>query len=67
MIHEPNLPDLDTFDLKSFARGVVLSGILAAADDPGVMKERVLLARQCGFLSDEETSEWIARHGLEAA
>lgn len=67
MIHEPPLPDYETFDLAAFARGVVLSGILAASDDPGVMKERVMLARGCGFLSDDETAEWIARHGLEAA
>jgi hypothetical protein len=58
--HEP-------FDLAAFARGVVLNGILAAGDDKPVMKERVLLARQCGFLTDDETAAWIAEHGLENA
>lgn len=60
MQHEP-------FDLAAFARQTVLQGILAAADDKGVMKERVMLARSCGFLNDDETRDWIARHGLEAA
>lgn len=53
--------------LASFARKVVLDGIRAAADDKGVMKERVMLARQCGFLDDTETRAWIVRYGLEAA
>lgn len=60
---EPSQP----FDLSSFARKVVLQGIHAATDDKGVMKERVMLARECGFLSDDETREMIVKHGLEAA
>jgi hypothetical protein len=66
--HEPLPPRADKpFDLSSFARGVVLSGIEAVADDPAEMKHRIMLARQCGFLSDAETAEWIRKNGLEAA
>lgn len=60
-------PSSEKFDLAGFARGVVLSGIEAVADDKAEMKFRIMLARQCGFLSDEETAEWIARFGLGAA
>jgi hypothetical protein len=68
MRHEPMLPrDDKPFDLSSFARGVVLSGIEAVADDPGEMKHRIMLARQCGFLSDAETADWIRKNGLEGA
>lgn len=64
---EPVLPADSSFDMRSFARKVVLRGILAATDGKGVMKERVMLARECGFLDDAETRAWIVRHGLEAA
>lgn len=57
----------DPFSFDAFAREVVLSGIRAASDDKGVMKERIMLARDCGFLSDDETRAWITRYGLEAA
>lgn len=63
---DPGLPQLETFDLSAFARAVVLQGIEAVADDKSEMKHRIMLARQCGFLSDDETREWIVRHGLEA-
>jgi len=44
---EPILPRQDKpFSLDTFARDVVLSGILAVADDPSEMKERIMLARQ---------------------
>lgn len=68
MRHEPMLPRADKpFDLPSFARAVVLSGIEAVADDKSEMKHRITLARQCRFFSDVETRAWIVRHGLEAA
>lgn len=68
MRHESMLPRSDKpFDLSGFARGVVLSGIEAVADDPSEMKHRIMLARQCGFLSDDETAEWIAKWGLREA
>lgn len=64
---EPRAPKPQPFDLSAFARDVVLQGILAAADDKSIMKERVMLARECGFLSDDETREWVVRHGLKHA
>lgn len=68
MLHDPGLPTLDgPFDLGAFARAVVRQGIEAVADDPAEMKERIMLARQCGMLSDEETAAMIRKHGLEAA
>jgi hypothetical protein len=65
---EPILPRADRpFNLAAFARQVVLSGIEAVADDKSEMKHRVMLARQCGFLSDQETRERIVKYGLEEA
>ena len=55
------------FDLSDFARSVVLAGILDAADDKGVMKERLMLAYECGHLTQEETRQWVRDYGLEAA
>jgi hypothetical protein len=52
------------FDLAAFARSCVLGGILAAADDPSEMKERICRAWQHGHLTAEEAHEWIVRHGL---
>lgn len=57
----------DSFDLSAFTRDVVLSGILAVTDDKAEMNHRIMLARQCGFVSDEETAAWIAEHGLKHA
>lgn len=55
------------FDLSAFARSTVLGGILEAADDKSEMKFRVMLARECGHLSDEETRRWVVEYGLESA
>jgi hypothetical protein len=67
MIHEPPLPQLDTFDLGAFARAVTRQGIEAVADDPAEMKERIMLARQCGMLTDDEATEMIRANKLEGA
>lgn len=64
---EPRREADKPFDLRAFNRDMVLRGIEWAADDPSEMKERIFLARQCGFLSDDETRAWIVKHGLEAA
>ena len=56
----------ETFDLAEFARLTVLRGI-DAADSPADMKARIMLARQCGFLSDAECEEWIIAKRLEEA
>ena len=48
----------------SFARLVVLGGIDAAMGDPSEMKQRIMLARQCGFLDDQDTADWLWLAGL---
>lgn len=63
MIHENPAP---AFCLATFAGRVVIDGIVAARNDPSEEKWRIMLARQCGFLTDEETEEWIAMAGLRA-
>ena len=60
-------PFSPTFDLAAFAQRIVIAGIKNARQDPTEMKQRILLARQCGFLSDDETEEWIAMAGLAEA
>ena len=42
-----------------FTRLIVLSGIDAAMGDPAEMKRRILLARSCGFLNDDEAEDWL--------
>ena len=57
-----------TFDLAAFAKRIVVAGIKNARAGPdGELKERVMLARSCGFLSDEETEFYIAAWGLREA
>jgi len=63
----PSQRESGAFDLKAFAKRTVEQGILAASDDPAEMKFRIMLARQHGHLSDDETRLWITQHGLEAA
>lgn len=55
-----------TFDLAEFARLTVLRGI-DSAECRADMKARIMLARQCGFLTDGECEEWIIAKGLEEA
>lgn len=49
---------------RAFARLVVLGGIDAAMGNPFEMKRRIMLARQCGFLDDDETEHWLIAAGL---
>lgn len=62
MIHEPE--PTPTFDLASFAARIVWAGVRNARHDPAEMKERIMLARQCGFLTDVETDVLIPALGL---
>lgn len=55
------------FDLKDFAQRAVLAGIHQAVDDPSEMKFRIMLARDCGHLTDTQAREMIVAHKLEAA
>lgn len=56
-----------TFHLGDFCRRVVVAGVKAKGISDEECKARIMLARQYGFLSDEETEEWIAIAGLAAA
>lgn len=64
MKHDQPVP---TFNLADFVRRIVIAGIKNARKDPSEMKQRIMLARQCGFLDDEETEWWIAANGLVVA
>lgn len=55
-----------SFDLAAFAKRTVLGGI-DAATNKAERKERIMLARQCGFLTDEEAEEWIVAADLGSA
>lgn len=37
------------------------------ADSPAEYKARIMLCREMGFLSDDETEEWIAAAGVQDA
>ena len=54
-----------TFDLAAFAKRIVIAGVKNARSDATEMKQRIMLARQCGLLTDDETEEWIAMAGLK--
>lgn len=57
-----------TFDLSDFARRIVIAAIKNARAGPdGELKERVMLARECGFLTDEEAEFYISAWGLTNA
>lgn len=43
---------------RAFTRLVVLGGI-DAARTPAEMKARIMLARQCGFLDDQDAEDWL--------
>lgn len=60
MNHEPQ----NTFDLAAFASRIVWAGIRNARHDPSEMKERIMLARQCGFLTDDDCDVLIPALGL---
>ena len=58
----------NTFDLRSFAKRIVIAGIKNARRmDDAELKARVMIARECGFLDDEETEFYIGVWGLAAA
>ena len=70
MIHEPHT-SLERnivspmFDLRAFAKRVVMLGI-DAADDKTDMKERIMTAYEHGHLTAEEAEVLIVARGLLA-
>ena len=62
-------PPIITYDLTHFSQRIVkaaLRGQARTADDTG-LKECVMLAREHGHLTDEETEFYIAAWGLREA
>lgn len=53
-----------TFDLSSFCSRIIMAAIRAHGISDSERKERIMLARQCGFLSDEATEDYIVFWGL---
>lgn len=48
-------------------RSMVMRFIMSERDNPAEMKERVMLARQCGHLTDEAAEDLIVFWGLANA
>lgn len=62
----PHVP-YGTFDLSQFCRRIIIAACKAKGIDDSERKERIMLAHQCGFLSDEETEDMIVLGGLVSA
>jgi hypothetical protein len=63
----PQIPGTGAFDWRTFTKDVTLQGINAVADDPSEMKFRIMLARECGIIADDEATEMIRANKLEGA
>lgn len=50
---------------KVVTRASALRAIDAVSDDKSEMKERIMLARECGIISAFEAREMIVKNGLE--
>ncbi len=59
----PHVP-VETFDLSQFCRRIILAACKAKGITDSERKERIMLARECGFLTDEETEDMIVLGGL---
>jgi hypothetical protein len=62
----PEIPD-SGFNWRTFTKAVTLQGIEAVADDLPEMKARIMLARECGIITDDEATEMIRANKLEGA
>lgn len=58
---------VQTFNLHAFCRRIIIAACKARGITDSERKERIMLARQCGFLSDEETEDYIVLWGLVEA
>lgn len=64
MIVEPiATPTPDPF-WADFTKRIIMAAIKSQGITDGERKERIMLARQCGFLDDEETEDYIVLWGL---
>jgi len=62
----PHVP-VETFDLSQFCRRIIIAACKAKGINDAERKERIMLARECGFLTDEETEDMIVFQGLVSA
>lgn len=51
----------------NFTRRIIMAAMRAKGISDSERKERIMLARECGFLTDEETEDYIVFWGLVAA
>lgn len=64
MIVEPiATPTPDPF-WADFTKRIIMAAIKSQGITDSERKERIMLARQCGFLDDEETEDYIVLWGL---
>ena len=49
---------------QDFTRRIIMAAIRADGISDSERKERIMLARECGFLSDEATEDFIVLWGL---
>lgn len=67
MIIEPiATPTPDPF-WADFTKRIIMAAIKSQGITDSERKERIMLARQCGFLDDEETEDYIVLWGLVEA
>lgn len=67
MIVEPiATPTPDPF-WADFTKRIIMAAIKSQGITDSERKERIMLARQCGFLDDEETEDFIVLWGLVEA
>ncbi|BEV00094.1 hypothetical protein [Novosphingobium olei] len=52
---------------QDFTRRIILAAIKAKYISDAERKERIMLARQCGFISDDECEDFILFWGLVEA
>jgi hypothetical protein len=57
---------LPAYDWRSFGRRIVLAAIKGQRD-PSIRKEWIMIAREHGHISDEETEDMIVLGGLVEA
>lgn len=59
----------ETYDLAGYVKRLMIAALRSVSrqTDGAALKDCVMLARQCGHLSDEETEFYIAVWGLSDA
>lgn len=67
-MNAPAMIGTPVFDFwRDFTRRIIIAATKARGISDSERKERIMLARECGFLSDEETEDMIVLWGLITA